>query len=193
MKRKHTLSVLLAVLVLTTFACSLPGMGGSADSLPDGLTENYAPAPGSTPLQPYAYSQDQQTVQQLYGSPTRFTIVFSESIRQETWTYDTAGYTVVFRNGVKVSEQTVKPEYREGMFATTYTPAIFSQGMGINEIVLATGRQDFVLTSMEGMVEEGRLMHLEGLSVGLKDGQVLFVETIPALTETPLYPQDFPD
>ena len=191
MKRKLQFGALIAVLIITTFACSLPGMGGGADSPPDGLTENYVPDMDPSQLLGYVYSQEQMAIQQSYGPPSRFNIIFSGDGRMDIWIYDTMGYTVIFRDGVKFLEENVEPEYQEGMYATTYTPSLFYQGMGVDEIVLATGRQKFLLTSMGDLVEEGRLMHLEGLTVGLKDGQVLYVETFPAVTEKPLTSQDF--
>jgi len=191
MKRKQRLSVLLLVLLLTTFACSLPGMGGGADSPPDGLIENYVPEVDPAQVLGYVYSEDQMAVQQSYGPPSRFNITFSGDGRTDVWIYDTMGYTVIFRDGVKFLEEQVEPEYQEGMHATTYSPSLFYRGMGVDEIVLATGRNRIMLTSMGDLVEEGRLMHLEGLTVGLKGGQVLYVETFPAVTEKPLYPQDF--
>lgn len=190
MKTMHRKLILLVVLVLFTLACGFPGLVGN-QGLPDGLMENYVPEMDASQLLGYVYSQEQLTFLQTYGNPTRFTIIFADDLRQETWHYDTTGYTVVFRNGDKISEGNVVAEYRENMFATTYTPSLFYRGMGIDEIVLATGKQKFVLTSMDDLVEGGRLMHLEGLSVGLKDGQITYVETIPAVTEMPLGPQDF--
>jgi len=192
MKRKYRLSVLLLVLVLTTFACSLPGMGGGADSPPDGLIENYVPDIDPAQVLGYVYSQDQMAVQQSYGPPTRFNITFSADGRMDIWIYDTIGYTVFFRDGVKFLEENVEAAaYQEGLYATTYAPALFYQGMGVDEIVLATGRNKIMLTSMGDLVENGRLMHLEGLTVGLKNGEILYVETFPAVTENLLTPQDF--
>jgi hypothetical protein len=191
MKRKYRLSILLLVLVLTTFACSLPGMGGGADSPPDGLIENYVPDMDPAQVLGYVYSQDQMAVQQSYGPPTRFNITFNGDGRMDIWIYDTMGYTVFFRDGVKFLEENVEAEYQEGLYATTYAPALFYEGMGVDEIVLATGRNKIMLTSMGDLVENGRLMHLEGLTVGLKNGEVLYVETFPAVTEKLLNPQDF--
>lgn len=191
MKRKHRLPILLLVLLLTTFACSLPGMGGGADSPPDGLIENYVPDMDPSQLLGYVYSQEQMAVQQSYGPPSRFNITFSRDGRTDIWIYDTMGYTVIFRDGVKFLEEKVEVVYQEGMYATTYSPSLFYQGMGVDEIVLATGRNKILLTSMGDLVENGRLMHLEGLTVGLKGGQVLYVETFPAVTEKLLSPQDF--
>jgi len=63
--------------------------------------------------------------------------------------------------------------------------------MGVDEVVLSTGRSDLMFATLEGLDKESRLMYLEGLSVGLVDGRVNFVETIPATTEILLSEEDF--
>jgi hypothetical protein len=77
------------------------------------------------------------------------------------------------------------------MYATTYIPALFNKGMILDEIVAASGKADFVLTRMDDVVADGQLLHLEGLSVGVVDNQIRFVETLPATSETLLLPEDF--
>ena len=194
MARNHSKLLILVGLIVFSLSCTMPFLakqGSSAISLPDGLTEDYSPSSTSVLSNSFTYSADQLSVQQERGNPTRFTILFSENIRQETWFYDTAGYAIVFRNGVKVSEKNITPEYHDEMYATTHSPDQFYNGMGLDEIVLSTGKNDFMLTNVDGMAANGRLMHLEGLSIGLLDGQVNFVETYPAMTERKLGIEDF--
>ncbi|MBN2045348.1 MAG: hypothetical protein JW757_10040 [Anaerolineales bacterium] len=200
MTTKKTILLLLIVLLAVSLACSLPALlqGGDREvevvsdgRLPDGLTENYVPSLGYTPSNPFNYSPDQMSVINAHGNPTRFMIIFTVSNRQETWIYDTSGYTVVFRDGVKLSEKSETPQYWPEMYATTLGPNQFYQGMGVDEVVLSTGRADLTLVTLEGLEKESRLMYLQGLSVGLVDGRVNFVETIPAMTETLLRQEDF--
>jgi hypothetical protein len=161
--------------------------------LPDGLTEDYSP-PSDVELEnDFVFSADQLAVLDAYGSPTRFTILFGDNIRHESWFYDTAGYSVMFQDGEMVSEKNEIPEYQEEMYATTYSPDQFYEGMEIDEVVFSTGQHDFLLTSIEGLEEVGRLMHLEGLCIGLYDDEVSFIETYPAMTEIELEPEDFPE
>ena len=182
--------MVLFIILIASLACGL-FESLSGQQIKDGLTEDYSPSSTSVLKNSFTYSADQLSVQQERGNPTRFTILFSENIRQETWFYDSAGYAIVFRNGVKVSEKNITPEYHDEMYATTYSPDQFYNGMGLDEIVTSTGKNDFMLTSVDGMAENGRLMHLEGLSIGLLDGQVNFVETYPAMTEIKLEAEDF--
>lgn len=189
MKPKSVSLLTLTLLVLAALACSLP-MLDSSQQLPDGLVEDYSLPADAALDNTFSYSAEQQAVIQQYGSPTRFIILFEENARQETWMYDTSGYTVVFLDGVKIAEKTEAPEYRESMYATIHSPNLFYQGMTVDDIVLATGKSKFMLTSIEGM-EGVRLMDLEGLSIGLLDKTISYVETIPALTESLLTPEDF--
>lgn len=191
MKTKHKLTILLLALLLAALACNLPGSDGYVNNLPDGLVENYTVPLETGTLETYTYSPDQIAIQEAYGNPTRFTVMFSEEGRLETWIYDTTGYQAVFAAGDQITERTIPAEYQENMYATTYTPDLFYQGMGLDEIVAATGKQDFALTRVEGVVADGQLLHLEGLSVGVVDNQIRFVETLPAITETLLRPEDF--
>jgi len=186
MKNKNISLFVIALLVLTTLACTFGAFMAGNTSLPDGLTEDYSPPPGTVLQNPFTYNADQLQVKQQYGDPDRFTILFSKNIRQETWSYDTNGYSVVFRNGVKVSEKFENVGYAGQIYATTYVPDQFYNGMGIDEIVLATGQNEFYLTSIDDAEQNNRLMHLEGLSIGLRNGQVVFVETYPAITDAAL-------
>ena len=76
------------------------------------------------------------------------------------------------------------------MYATTLNPGLFYRGMGLDEIVLSTGRDDLMISEVEGL-EGGSVVHMEGLAIGLLDGQISFVEVLPAVTETRLAAQDF--
>ena len=189
MKRSIKLVSLFVVLLVAGLACNLPfNQGGGETS--ERVVENYTPQANVTVNNTFSYSLDQQTVQQRYGNPTRFTILFGEDARQETWMYETAGYTVVFQDGNKLSEKTETPAYREQMYATTLNPGLFYRGMGLDEIVLSTGRDDLMISEVEGL-EGGSVVHMEGLAIGLLDGQISFVEVLPAVTETRLAAEDF--
>lgn len=210
MKLQIKYFLLLIALILAALACNLPILGQNSaqeggiqantgqgtdvqtndGQLPDGLTENYVPAT-STFTNPFSYSADQQATLEAHGNPTCFTIIFTEANRQETWVYDTSGYTVVFRDGVKIAEKTGTTQYQEEMYATTLAPNQFYLGMGVDEVVLSTGRSNITFVTLKGLDKDTRLMYLEGLSIGLVDGKVNFVETIPSTTEIPLSQTDF--
>jgi len=185
MTRKHTTFLVIFFLAAATLACNLSGAAQSG--LQDGTYENYQPQ-ADAPLGSWNYSPDQQAALQAYGSPTLFTIIFGETSRHETWTWETSGRSIVFIDGEQTAEKTFVPQFRENMHRTTYGPDQFFRGMGIDDIVLVTGRTSFLLSTVEGV---GRLMHLEGLSIGLVENRISFVETYPAATGPQLQPEDF--
>ena len=179
MKHTNYLIVFCSFILLVGLSsCNLPML-----KYLDGFHENYQPSQDIVLKDPYTYSSAQMAVIEDLGYPARFMIIFGEDSRQETWFYDNFNYKIAFIAGEKVSDQYSSPGSAEGLYKTDYRPDQFYRGMGIDEIVLSTGSNDFALTSISEMVENGRLMHLNGLSIGLIDGQISFVETYPAQTE----------
>ena len=139
----------------------------------------------------FVYSPDQIATRQEFGDPTRFTIIFIKDKRYETWIFDTVGYTAAFIDGMKVSEKYTVPEYHEEMYATTLSPDQFFKEMGVDEILLTMGKEEFILTPFDDAGVDNQLMYLEGVSIGLLHGKVSFVETYPAMTERKLVETDF--
>ena len=185
MKRKQTFIILLAFLVVLSVSCNLPLLNQAGNSSQEDSSAANQPAPEILILTPYKYSGDQQAILQKDGPPTRFAIILSDA-RQETWYYDTTGYSIVFVDGSIVAEKEKSPEYQENMYATTYAPNQFFGGMGFDEIMASTGRNEFSLSEIEGMDRDAHLLHLEGLAIGLLEGKISFVETYPAITERKL-------
>jgi hypothetical protein len=190
--KKHFSFTIISLMVLFS-AVSCVTINIDKTSIKDGMHEDYQPPSSAQLYGTYNYSMDQSAMMQELGVPTRFTILLGENNRFETWHYDTRGYTAVFMNGAKTSEKHTIPEYRDGMYATTYTPELFYAGMDINDVVLATGKHDFQLSTIESDSIEERLMHLEGLAAGFQDGAINYVETYPALSERKLNAAEFTD
>jgi len=188
---KKQLSLTFATLFILVSAAACITITVDKTAVKDGFYEDYQPPASAQPRGTFTYSADQSAVMQELGIPTRFSIIIGQNNRLETWHYDTRGYSVAFMNGAKTSERTVPAQYRDNMYATTYTPGQFYAGMGVNEIVLATGRREFQLSTIEAQSFEQRLMHLEGLAVGLQDGSINYVETYPALSERRLTAAEF--
>jgi len=188
--KKHLEIIITSILILAS-AASCINITIDKTTIKDGMHEDYQPPSSARLRGTFSYSADQSAVMQELGIPTRFTILFGENNRLETWHYDTRGYTVAFMNGTKTSERTVAVQYRDDMYATTYTPGQFYAGMRVDEIVLATGRDDFQLSTIEAESFEQRLMHLEGLAVGLQDDSINYIETYPAMTERRLTAAEF--
>jgi len=188
--KKLSSTIIISILILATAAACI-NITIDKTYIKDGMHKDYQPPASAELYNTFNYSGDQVAVVAEYGSPTRFTILFGENNRLETWYYDTRGYTVVFMNGTKTSDAYTVSEYQDEMYATTHSPSMFYSGMGINEIVLSTGQHDFLLSTLESESINGRLMHMEGLSIGLQDGSINFVETYPATTERRLTAGEF--
>lgn len=185
--KKLTLLLIPGLLIASTLACNLSSAADPGGEIPDGRMENYQPQADAVQGS-YSYSPAQQAVLQEYGNPTRFTVIFAGNTRQDTWTWDTTGRTIVFIDGEQTAEKSFESEYEEDLYRTTYGPDQFFSGMTIDDIVFSTGRNTFQLSTVEGV---GRLMHLEGLSIGLNDDRISFVETYPAATGPKLIPEEF--
>ncbi len=191
MKKKNLLISLATLIAVISVSCNLPLVGQGGDSKQENSNDANQPSPEILILAPYEYSTDQQVVLQGNGDPTRFTIIFTGNGRQETWYYDTTGFTVVFIDGVTVAQKDTIPQYHQNMYATTYKPKQFFSGMGFDEILASSCRNEFSLSAIEGLDREAHLLHLEGLSIGLLEGKINFVETFPAMTERKLELEDF--
>lgn len=186
---RHTIILLISLAILTV-SCNLPLLNQGGNSAQKESSVANQPAPEILILVPYEYSGDQQVILQKEGPPTRFSIIFSDD-RQETWYYDTTGHSIVFIDGSIVAEKEKSAEYQENMYATTYAPNQFSRGMGFDEIMASTGRNEYTVSEIEGMDRDAHLLHLEGLAIGLLNGKISFVETFPAMTERKLDQVDF--
>lgn len=191
MDKKTSLVVLVTIIAILSVSCNFPLLSRGGNSTQNDSSDSNKPAPEIMILTPYEYSADQQVVLQNSGDPTRFSMIFTENDRQETWYYDTSGYTVVFKNGLFTAEKYSTPQYHENMYATTYTPNQFFGGMGFDEILASTGRNEYSLSELEGMGRDAHLLHLEGLAIGLLEGRISFVETFPAITERKLVQAEF--
>ena len=191
MKKKTLLIILISVVVVTSLSCNLP-IGDRAVESPSGSDPSAGELPSQSQINPsYEFSPDQLTLIEEAGYPTRFSIIFGGTERQETWHYDTDGYSFVFINGEYTADQEVPVQYQENLYATTYRPDQFSRGMGLEEVLAATGKSEFTISQIEGMDRDLHLLHLEGLSIGLLEGKLSFVETYPAVNERKLTAEDF--
>lgn len=191
MDKKTVLVILVTIISLLSVSCNFPLLNQDRDSAQEESSPANQPAPEILILVPYEYSGDQQVVLQNTGDPTRFSLIFTKNDRQETWYYDTIGYTVTFVNGEFAAEKYTVPQYQENMYATTYAPNQFYDGMRFDEIMASTGRNEYTISEIEGMDRDAHLLHLEGLAIGLLEGRISFVETYPAMTERKLDQADF--
>ncbi len=104
MKKTYLWAIL--ILLAASLACNLPFLSSSSSSsasqeapgaaLPDDYDVVIA---DESVLEPVNLSGAQRQVLLAKGSPNRFTLMFLDGMREETWYYDHLGYEVTFRNG----------------------------------------------------------------------------------------------
>jgi len=101
-------------------------------------------------------------------------------MRQETWYYDQLGYQVSFRNGeiFAAREDEVLPG--EEILFSIYAPWQFNREMGLSELLAISQSETFAFESLEeSFGEDLSIAYLKGLDVGFREGQVLYIRTIP--------------
>ena len=107
--KKHQTTIISLLILASAVSCI--NITIDKTQIKDGMHTDYQP-PSSVQLRnTFSYSADQVAMQQEFGSPTRFMVIFGENNRLETWYYDTKGYTSVFMNGTKISEKHSMPQY----------------------------------------------------------------------------------
>jgi hypothetical protein len=179
--------VLLVALIflLAGLACNLPiGLGGVSEpaaSLPDPEADSFtAGEVEEALLEPVTLSGAQRQVLAVRGIPNRFTIRFTEEMREETWIYDAAGYEFTFRNGETYTENQGDPVPAALVLESDYVPWWFNGEMGLSELLAATGSDTFAIESLDEVFGEAvSLITLPGMDAGFRGEDLLFVRAIP--------------
>lgn len=185
--RKRSLRcAILIILPIAAVLCGLSVLLGvglqdlNASPLQVAVRESSLPAAPEG----YALSDAQQSLINASGYPDSFTILFYEddfdgsSARIETWTYAQDGHSYTFENGEQTGTQQFDPLTGE-VITAPYSPALFTAYMSLDEILAATGIEEFMLVPLEDeLVSRGESYFADRLAFGLKDGDLLYVEAI---------------
>jgi len=140
---------------------------------------------GSYVLDGYDYSIQQQKVVDEWGQPQSFYILFYqredvqggvETVRYEEWTYPARGKQVIFENGAELRQEEVT---KEAVFSTRYSPEQFFAFMNREQLASLTGLEDwFILPVEDELVQDADLYYAGGLTFGLQDGELVYVEAV---------------
>ena len=140
---------------------------------------------GSYVLDGYDYSIQQQKVVDEWGQPQSFYILFYqredvqggvETVRYEEWTYPARGKQVIFENGAELRQEEVT---KEAAFSTRDSPEQFFAFMNREQIASLTGLEDcFILPVADEVVQDADLYYAGGLTFGLQDGELVYVEAV---------------
>ncbi|MBU7004762.1 MAG: hypothetical protein HXS50_04295 [Theionarchaea archaeon] len=147
--------------------------------------------PCQPPPDAYKLSANQSSILSQIGHPDSFQILFfgGESngnrveVRLETWTYYSLGREISFLDGEMISDEVVEDEIGSPI-EIPYRPEQFAAFMNLEEIIVAAGIEEYLVVPMEpGLVKGGEIIYAEELAFGLRDGELLYVETMPAYEE----------
>ena len=169
------------ILLLASLACNLPfGNANNAAGFPDPEADTFTlMVEDETFLEPVPLSAAQLQILTTNGAPNRFTLMFADGVREETWVYDHLGYEVVFRDGEVFTESETEA-IDAGGFVSVYYPWQFNGEMGLSELLSVSGSQTFGLESLESVFEEDvSLVYLTGLDAGFRGERLLYIRTIP--------------
>jgi len=183
------------IFIAASLACCLPFVG-SGDEASSGNTEDLTDSDGgllgmdtdtyemtvenAALLDPVTLSPAQRQILTVKGSPNRFTIMFSDELREETWYYDHLGYQVTLRNGEVYTESDAGTPVDAVDFVSVYYPWQFNGQMGLSELLAVSETESFAVESLEEAFQEDlSLVYLQGLDAGFRGDQILYIRAIP--------------
>jgi hypothetical protein len=134
----------------------------------------------------YSLSAAQQAQVAESGYPESFLLLFYEeeledgstsAVRYEVWDYYALDQQVIFTNGELAAEQALDAG-EVAPLPTAYKPDQFLAYMSLDEVVAAAQLQSYLAIPLEqALLPEGEIYYAGGLAFGLKDGQLLYIET----------------
>lgn len=144
-------------------------------------------------LDQYKPTPAQQEYLSTFGDPEGFTILFYEeevpggginTVRLETWEYYSLNIGLTFINGALIAEDPIEIEHSGRLDPMPYRPDQFSAFMSLDEIISATGIENFVEIPLDNNYLDGGVSYFaNSLTFGLKNNELLFVEALAISSE----------
>ncbi len=141
---------------------------------------------------PYILSSPQEEQLYSYGYPDAFTILFYEEetlsgsadqVRLEVWDYYSQGLSLTFLNGDLITEDQLLMDTLGLVEPLMYYPEQFSAFMNLEQLIAAADIDHYVEIPLEnGFVDEGVVFYSNGLTFGLKNNALIYIEAL-ALSE----------
>ena len=188
-KKKKT-GCLITIVLLLIVICGVSALGFGVYSYREfdhsaKIIENTHTHPISG--KPYTLSDDQQELVNRLDYPDSFTITFYYEefapgnktwVREETWRYHDESTAYTFYNGELQSEFMLEP-IEPGWLPAMYTPDQFVAFANLQNVLDNAQIHDyFELPLEDALVKNGRLYFAPGVTFGLADGELNYVETI---------------
>lgn len=140
----------------------------------------------------YSLSAEQSEVINRLGQPDSFSIMFYREefdpsydgeVRDEVWRYYKEGIAYTFYNGALTYEEPISSP-QTSWIVPVYTPAQFTANASLTTILATTGIRDYFELPLEDeLIDGGTLYYAPGLTFGLANDQLIYVETI-SMTES---------
>jgi len=121
------------------------------------------------------------------GYPEAFTILFYEeeipgggiqTVRLETWDYYSLALSLTFLNGELIAEDQLEITGPVDLASLPYYPEQFIAFMDLDQVLSAGGIASYIQIPLEELyMEEGVMYFAEGLSFGLKDNELVYIES----------------
>lgn len=185
-KKKTSLIILISAIgavfiIFVILIISLNNAYQNSAKLAEGIEIN--PEAAKT----YPLSDDQTAIVNQYGSPDSFTITFyieefdpyyDGEVRDETWRYYAEGLVFDFYNGSLMYTNPIADPSVDWV-QLPYKPEQFTAYANLETILASAAITDiFELPLEKELVKNGKLYYAPGLSFGMVDGQLIFVETV---------------
>jgi hypothetical protein len=190
-KKNWLLISILLIIVLCCISCFGSGIYSYREFDKSAkIVENVNISPVS--VQPYALSDAQQEAVDRLGYPDSFTITFYYEefapenktwVREETWRYYHELTAYDFYNGT-LQAQTELDSIESDWLPAQYTPDQFAAFANLQEVLNGAQIHDYFEIPLEDtLVKNGRLYFAPGLTFGLADGELTYVETITMIEQ----------
>ena len=134
---------------------------------------------------PVDYSSAQADLNQEYGYPEGFYILFFqregidgdvEEVRYEHWFYYSQEVSVIFENGEQLERSIIPLEL---ISPTPYQPGSFSAFVTREQVAASAGLDEWLILPVEEeLVPDADLYYAEGLTFGLQNGRLVYIETM---------------
>jgi hypothetical protein len=144
--------------------------------------------PEALNLASYALAADQSSLINRLGYPDAFAILFYEEeqvdgsfadVRFETWTYYISGLEFTFINGAQAAEDSLEIELAGELVPIPYRPEQFVAYMSLDEVIASADLETYLVVPLEKeLVEGGEVYYADELTFGLKNDELLYVETL---------------
>jgi hypothetical protein len=162
-------------------------------SLQDVMQRSGLSGPGTSQVEDYQLSAEQSELVREIGYPESFILLFYEEeavdgslqiVRLETWDYYTEGESYTFVNGDLDSRDSLDVGALGSLAPLPYVPEQFAANMSRDDVLAASGVEDFIEVPLEKeYLEGGDLYYADSLAFGLVDGELRYLEALALVEE----------